>query len=165
MKYDDKRLRLLFAELDPKGRKKVIKNACRRVGTKVRKVAVDNLRASSLGKANAMRDGVRSVVFNREAGVRVTVATKGGKGMHTNRKGKTKPILMWAETGTKKRESKKATRYLVGGEWRTGRYRGAMKRFGFIAKTQRQVRHTAGEQMKEEVANQVLKIAKKHGCC
>lgn len=173
MKYDDTNLRKLYADLDPKGRKKVIKSACRKVGNEIRKVAINNLRCSGLRHADEMTGGVRVVVFRREAGVRVTVASrrankktgKGERGMHLNRRGLKKPVLAWAEAGTKRRKTKEATRYFIpGGGWRAGQDRGAMRRYGFIAKTKTQIEHTAGPRIKEEVANQVTIIAKKYGC-
>lgn len=172
MKYDDRNLRKFFADLDRKGRKKVIQGACRKVGNSVKKVAVKNLRASGLNNADKMTAGVRVVVFRREAGVRVTVASrrakrdtgKGERGMHTNRYGKKKPVLAWAETGTRRRKSKNATRYQVGGKWRSGRSRGSMKRYGFIARTLNQVEHSAGDQLKEEITDRLNKLSKKDGC-
>ena len=171
MRYNDRNLRRLFAALDPAGRKKVIKGACRKVGNSVKKVAISNLRASGLKHAEEMSEGVRAVVFKREAGFRVTVASrkanrrgKGERGMHRNRFGDKKPILAWAETGTKWRKSKKATRYLIGGKWRMGAIRGYMKRYGFIAKTKSQIEHSVGNQLKDEIATKVTQIAKKYGC-
>lgn len=171
MRYNDRKLRRLFAALDPTGRKKVIKGACRKVGNEVRKVAVNNLRASGLNHAEEMSEGVRAVVFKREAGFRVTVASrkankrgKGEKGMHRNRYGNKKPVLVWAEIGTRWRKSKKDTRYSVGGKWVTGRTRGYMKRYGFISKTKGQVEHSVGHRLKDEIATKVTQIAKKYGC-
>lgn len=114
MRYNDRNLRKLFAALDPAGRKKVIKGACRKVGNEVKKVAVNNLGVSGLNHAEEMSEGVRTVVFKREAGFRVTVASrkankrgKGERGMHLNRYGDKKPVLTWAELGTRWRKSKK----------------------------------------------------------
>lgn len=175
MRYADKNLRRLFAALDPTGRKKIIKGACRKVGNSVRRIAVNNLRVSGLNHAEEMQEGVRTVVFKREAGFRVTVATrkankqgKGERGMHRNRYGNKKPVLMWAELGTKWRKIKsdKKMKLKVGGRWLTigHRNRGFMKRYGFIAKTKSQVEYKVGRQLQDEIANKVTQIAKKYGC-
>lgn len=175
MRYNDRNLCRLFAALDPAGRKKVIKGACRRVGNSVKKVAVNNLRSSGLNHADELSSGVRTVVFRREAGFRVTVASrkanmrgKGERGMHRNRYGKKKPVLVWAELGSKWRRTKtnKNAKFQAAGKWHTAssRNRGVMKRYGFIAKTKSQVKDRVGIQLKDEIANQITIIAKKYGC-
>ena len=73
-------------------------------------------------------------------------------------------MLIWAEAGTKWRKSKKATRYLVGGKWRTGRTRGFMKRYGFMQKTLTEVRDRVTDSLHNEVVNSITKEAKKYGC-
>lgn len=73
-------------------------------------------------------------------------------------------MLIWVEAGTKWRKSKKATRYLVGGKWRTGRTRGFMKRYGFMQKTADDVRNSVTDSLHNELINSVTKVAKKHGC-
>ena len=73
-------------------------------------------------------------------------------------------MLIWAEAGTKWRKSKKATRYLAGGKWRTGRTRGFMKRYGFMQKTATDVRDSVTDSLHDEVINSVKKVAKKYGC-
>ena len=174
MKYQDKKLCGLFAALSPMNRKKAIKGACRKVGNSVKKVAINNLRATGLNHADQLSTGVRAVVFKREAGFRVTVASKkankrgkGEKGMHSNRYGNKKPILAWAELGTKWRKTKtnKSAKFNADGKWYTaGSRRGFMKRYGFIAKTKTQVEHKVGKQIKDEIAIKVTQIAKKYGC-
>lgn len=176
MRYIDRNLQRFFADLSPRNRKKVIKGACRKVGNSIRKIAVNNLRLSGLNHASELSSGVRVVVFNREAGVRVTVASrkanrktgKGEKGMHLNRYGLKKPVLVWAEAGTKWRKVKtdKKARFKADGKWYTAgtRHRGFMRRYGFIAKTETQIKYTAGDQIKDELENHVKRIAKENGC-
>ncbi len=170
MRYDDENLQRLFAELDTKKRLKALKGAFRREANRVRKTALNNLRGSIRTDKDLER-GVRAVVFKRKAGFRVTIGTKkagkNGKeyGFHINRKGHKKPVLIWAEAGTKWRKSKKATRYLVGGgKWRTGRTRGFMKRYGFMQKTLTEVRDSVTDSLHNEIINSITKEAKKHGC-
>lgn len=169
MQYNDAELQKLFAELDTKQRLKALKGAFRREANRVRKTALNNLRGSIRSDRDLER-GVRAVVFKRKAGFRVTIGTKkagrSGKeyGFHINRKGLKKPVLIWAEAGTKWRKSKKATRYMVGGKWRTGTTRGFMKRYGFMQKTLTDVRGSVTDSLHNEVINSVKEIAKKHGC-
>ena len=163
MQYDDEDLQRLFAEMDTKKRLKALKGAFRRGANRVRKTALNNLRGSIRTDKDLER-GVRAVVFKRKAGFRVTIGTKkagkSGKeyGFHINRKGLKKPVLIWAEAGTKWRKSKRATRYLVGGKWRTGRTR------GFMAKTADDVRDSVTGSLHNELINSVTKVAKKYGC-
>ena len=169
MQYDDEDLQRLFAEMDTKKRLKALKGAFRREANRVRKTALNNLRGSIRTDKDLER-GVRAVVFKHKAGFRVTIGTKkagkSGKeyGFHTNRQGLKKPVLIWAEAGTKWRKTRRATRYLVGGIWRTGKTRGFMKRYGFMAKTADDVRGSVTINLRSEVINSVIKVAKKHGC-
>ncbi len=171
LRYDDSNLRKLYAALSPANRKKALKGAFRKTGNSIKKVAISNLRASGLHHAELLSKGVRTVVFRREAGFRVTVASrkanksgKGERGMHTNRRGLKKPILIWAEAGTKWRRSNKATKYPVGSKWRTGRTRGFMPRYGFMQKTKQQVEHKVDKELKDEIIVKMRQIAKKYGC-
>ena len=170
MQYDDRNLQRLFAEMDTKKRLKALKGAFRREANRVRKTAVNNLRGSILTDRDLER-GVRAIVFKRKAGFRVTIGTKragkkGGKeyGFHLNRQGLKKPVLIWAEEGTKWRKSKKPTRYQVNGKWRIGQERGFMKRYGFMRQTADDVRNTVTDSLHNEVINSITKEAKKYGC-
>lgn len=175
MQYDDYNLRKFFASLTPRNRKKVIKTACRKSGNVVRGVAVKNLRSSGIGNAARLSRGIRVVVFNREAGFRVTAASrqasrktgKGERGMHTNRYGVKKPVLAWAETGTKWRlvKTDKPVKQRVKGKWVTlGKRRGRLKGYGFMAKTRTEVDSYVGDMIKTEVTSQLVNLAKKNGC-
>ena len=110
--YNDENLQRLFAELEPKRRLQAIKGGFRREANQVRKTAINNLR-SGIQSNKDLEKGVRAIVFKRKAGFRVTVGTKragkngkGEAGFHTNRQGLKKPILIWAEEGTKNRKTK-----------------------------------------------------------
>lgn len=168
--YDDKNLQRLFAEMDTKKRMKALKGAFRRTANQVRKTAIKNLRGS-IRTDSDLECGVRALVFKRKAaGFRVTIGTKkagkSGKeyGYHLNRQGLKKPVLIWAEAGTRWRRSKKATLYQIGGKWRTGRTRGFMKRYGFMQKTLTEVRDRVTDSLHKEVVNSITKEAKKYGC-
>lgn len=157
--YDDSNLQRLFEELEPKRRLQALKGAYRKEAGKVRKMAVNNLRSTGVHTSKGLEKGVRALVFKKKVGFRVTVgeryANKNGKGeagFHTNRQGLKKPVLRWMDTGTKDRRTKKGAR------------RGRMKRYGFIAKTTDDVRDTVTGDLRGEIVNSILRVAKKYGC-
>lgn len=162
VEYNDGNLQRLFAELEPKRRTQALKGGFRKVANDVRKKAVANLRGE-IRTDKDLEKGVRAIVFKRKAGFRVTVGTSGDKGMHTNRQGLKKPVLLWAEMGTKLRKTKD------GGGRRAARYRaahntGSMPRYGFLDKTRAQVRDTVTGDMQKMVTENVERIAQKYGC-
>lgn len=167
--YDDRNLQQLFAELEPKRRLQAIKGGFRREANQVRKTAINNLR-SSLHSNKDLEKGVRTIVFKRKAGFRVTVGTKragkngkGEAGFHTNQQGLKKPVLIWAEDGTQERKTKgnggkRAMR--MRSAHRTGR----MKRYGFLTQTLNGVRDTVTNNIHNMVIENVEQVAKKYGC-
>lgn len=167
--YDDRNLQQLFAELEPKRRLQAIKGGFRREANQVRKTAINNLR-SSLHSNKDLEKGVRTIVFKRKAGFRVTVGTKragkngkGEAGFHTNRQGLKKPVLIWAEDGTQERKTKgnggkRAMR--LRSAHRTGR----MRRYGFMTQTLNGVRDTVTNNIRDMVMENVEQVAKKYGC-
>lgn len=169
IQYDDRNLDRLFAELEPRRRIQSLKAAFRKTANIVRKKAVANLR-ESIRSDKDLEKGVRALVFKRKAGFRLTIgsrkANKNGKGeagMHTNRRGLKKPVLIWAEEGTKNRSTKSS-----GGKrsarLRAGHNTGAMPAFKFMDKTRMEVRDSVTEDMRREVVENVQRVAKKYGC-
>lgn len=167
--YDDRNLQQLFAELEPKRRLQAIKGGFRREANQVRKTAINNLR-SSLHSNKDLEKGVRTIVFKRKAGFRVTVGTKragkngkGEAGFHTNRQGLKKPVLIWAEDGTQERKTKGS-----GGKramrMRSAHRTGRMKRYGFLTQTLNGVRDTVTNNIHNMVIENVEQVAKKYGC-
>lgn len=168
--YDDTRLQQLFAELEPKRRLQAIKGGFRKEANQVRKTAINNLRSSGIKSNKDLEKGVRAIVFKRKAGFRVTVGTKragkngkGEAGFHTNRQGLKKPVLIWAEDGTKERKTKgnggkRAMRL------RSAHRTGQMKRYGFMSQTLNAVRNTVTNNIHQAVTDNVQKIAEKYGC-
>ena len=178
VQYDDENLQRLFTELDTKKRLKALRGAFRREANRVRKAAINNLRGSIRSNKD-LEQGIRAVVFKRKAGFRVTIGTKkagkngkGERGYYISRrrkkksgdkdKPKGKPVLIWTETGTAQRRTKTKTRFFT--RSRKGHSTGCMKRYGFMAKTKNQVEHTVDRQLKNEIADQIRRIAKKYGC-
>lgn len=167
VQYDDENLQRLFAEMDTRKRMKALKGAFRREANNVRKTAINNLRGSIRTDRDLER-GIRTVVFKRKAGFRVTIGTKkagkSGKeyGFHVNRRGLEKPVLIWAEGGTNLRRTKTKTRIFT--RSRKGHKTGRMKRYGFMRKTLTDVRDRITDSLHDEVINSVTKEAKKYGC-
>lgn len=169
VEYDDTELQRLFAEMDPKLRLKALKTAFRREANRVRKVAINNLRAS-LRSDRDLERGIRALVFKRKAaGFRVTVGTKSArkkarKGKQGDKEGPKdlKHILIWAEDGTQPRYAKVKTRVI--GRTRKSHFVGRMKRYGFIAKTADAVRNSVTENIHNELRKSVIEVARKHGC-
>ena len=166
--YDDTNLRRLFAEMDVKVRLKALKSAFRREANQVKKTAIGNLR-NSIRCDRDMESGVRSVVYKKTAGFRVTIGTKkatkdGGKdyGFHKNRQGLKKPILIWAESGTEQRHTKTSTKIYK--RARSGHNTGRMKRYGFMSKTLSDVKNEVTNDIHNQLIDSVTRIAKKYGC-
>ena len=168
--YDDRELQRLFAELEPKRRVQALKGGFRKEANKVRKTAINNLRASGIRSDRDLEKGIRAIVFKKKAGFRVTVGTKranrsgkGEAGYHTNRKGVKKPVLIWAEEGTKMRKTKSN-----GGRrfWRarSSHSTGRMPRYGYMSKTLADVRESVTADVHEMVKENITKVAKKYGC-
>ena len=167
--YDDTQLQKLFTEMDVKHRKRALKGAFRREANQVRRTAINNLR-SSLHSNRDLEKGIRAIVFKKAAGFRVTIGTKkanrktgkGEKGMHINRQGLKKPVLIWAEGGTEQRKTKTKTRVFV--RERRCHNTGRMKRYGFMRKTQTDVRDKVTADLRNEIVESVTKTANKYGC-
>lgn len=180
LEYDDAQLRELFAQMDEKQRSKAMKSAFRATANLLRRSAISNLRAD-LHSGRDLERGVRALVFKQKLGFRVTVGTVlrkskdrtrivTKKGFHLNRAGLEKPVLIWAEDGTKERRLKGSRgshrtktgfrkRYLF-----NGAYRGRMPAFQFIVKANRQVGPQINQTLQESFRASVEKTAKKYGC-
>ncbi len=168
IQYDDRELQKLFVELEPKRRLRAIKGAFRKEATRVRRVAINNLR-DSIRSDRDLEKGVRAIVFKKKAGFRITVGTKKATaknkqayGFHKNRQGLSKPVLIWAEDGTEQRKTKTATKVYV--RSRKGHNTGRMKRYGFIRKTRDEMAGKVTTDIHTEVINNIQSVAKKYGC-
>lgn len=166
--YDDTQLQKLYTDLDVKHRLKSLRGAFKREANAVRKTAINNLRGS-IRSDRDLEKGVRAIVFKRVAGFRVTIGTrkankngKGEYGFHTNRQGVKKPVLIWAEEGTKNRKTKTKTKIFT--RSRKGHPTGRMKRYGFMRQTRDQVVDGVTNNLHKEVIKSVEKVSKKYGC-
>lgn len=168
IEYDDTQLQRLFVELEPKQRLKALKGAFRKEAGRVRKTAINNLR-DSIRSDRDLEKGVRAIVFKKQAGFRVTIGTrkanksgKGEYGFHKNRQGLKKPVLIWAEEGTKQRKTKTQTKIFK--RSRKGHPTGRMKRYGFMRQTRDEVMGSVTANIHKDVIDSVTKTAKKYGC-
>lgn len=168
----------VFKALDPKAQRKAMKSAMRREGNRLKKAAVDNLHASGIGAGTkrSLSSGiyVRTYPDRYGMGFMVSVKPHGKrKGIHLNRQGREKPVLMWAEDGTRMRHAgrrlssfssksrftgKRIKQYLRGGA-----SRGKMKRYAFLAKTEQQTADSVETNLFNDLQVNVEKAARKQG--
>ncbi len=143
----------VYKALDQTTHRKAMRSAMRREGNALKKAAVSNLGQSGIGGGTkrSLSSGiyVRTYPDRYGLGFMVSVKPHGKrKGIHLNRQGREKPVLMWAEDGTRLRHvgrrissvfgksrftGKKIRQYVRGGA-----SRGKMKRYAFLAKTEQQ---------------------------
>ncbi len=143
----------VYKALDMKDQRKAMRSAMRREGNRLKKEAVTNLKATGIGQGTkrSLSSGiyVRTYPDRYGLGFMVSVQPHGNrKGIHINRQNLEKPVLMWAEDGTRLRHvgrrissffgksrftGKKIRQYLRGGT-----SRGKMGRYAFLAKTEAQ---------------------------
>ncbi len=168
----------VFRALDPKAQRKAMKGAMRREGNRLKKAAVSNLGQSGIGpgKKRSLSSGiyVRTYPDRYGMGFMVSVKPHGRrKGIHLNRQNLEKPVLMWAEDGTRMRHvgrrissffgksrftGKKIRQYLRGGA-----SRGKMKRYGFLAKTEQQTADSVETNLFNDLQANVERAARKQG--
>ena len=177
--YDDSRLEKFFADLDPKQRKSALKGCMRRSAGKVRKQAVSNLRSCTTRKGTAINSnrelerGIRAIVYKKKAvGFRVTVGPgRGGRGYYKTKgykrrekMGKSqkilnshlKPVLIWMETGTEARKTRSTRRV-------KGHPTGTLRSYGFIKKTEDQMKGRITEVVRDSIREYMTKLIKKYG--
>lgn len=113
----------VWKNLSPQQQRKGMKSAVRREATKVRNIARGYLSSSGIDVSTGLKNNIFARVFPSGSGFMVSVnpnAHGGCKAIHKNRKGREKPVLFWAESGTtyRFRGSKRLGRHTGG---RTGR--------------------------------------------
>lgn len=153
-------------ELTPAQLRKALRSGLRREATRVKRLAVQRLRGTTLNVHGGMEKGIRTVVYRRGTGFKVTVKPKVGgrtenKGFHTNRRGQLKPVLAWAETGTRLRRTKTKTRIFR--RSRHGHYTGYMAGYHFMADAEREAPQTVEQNLGRDLETAITKAAKKAG--
>lgn len=136
-----------------------------------------------------LEKGIRRVLYRKQTGFRVTIGSKqltrrnkgkrkgvtrygkarmawGGFDYHANRQGKEKPVLIWAEGGTKDRYTKTSAKFgkLVNFRKKKGHATGRMRKYGFMEKTKAQVQDKVTEELRKQMKENIIKTAKKYGC-
>ena len=169
--YNGKEWTELLRQMTPRQIRNSLKRAYRAEAKKAREMAVRSLRSRGpevRGNARDWDNGVRSHIYSRGGGFLLTVkprkAGKGGKGeksMHTNRRGITKPVLLWAEEGTRQRATRSSSRFAA--RKRKGHPTGRMPAYGFLAAAEGEIGRMVEADLGKEVRVAVEKVAKKCG--
>lgn len=141
-------LSTLFTALSPKQQRKALTASMRTEATRLKRAAVANVKSSGLSTKTNVQRGVYSRVYPKRYGLGFLISVKphGLKGIHTNRQGRQKPVLMFAEEGTQPRNvgRRKGAAKFQKGKYATKAYRtysrsghstGRMKKYGFMDKT------------------------------
>lgn len=115
-----------------------LKGAYRKTGNEILTIARQRLMSSGIAHASKLKKGIRLRVYSRGGGFMITVKPHGKQGYHVNRFGLEKPVVMWAEEGTKERmlrnfpsDGKRVVR--IDGKYRTvGAFTGKMPAYHFL---------------------------------
>ena len=147
--------------------KAAMKGAYRTTGKEILAIARGKLVSSGIAHASKMKNGIRLRVYPRGGGFMITVRPHGKQGFHVNRFGLEKPVLMWAEEGTKVRYVRHGGGQKVqtsDGQWRTlGRRRGQMPAYHFLSGVESEGAPIIERDISSALESQVMKIASKNG--
>lgn len=107
-KYKGKEWDELLQVFNKRDLKASLKGAYRMTGKEILQIARQKLMASGIAHASSLKKDIRLRVYPRGGGFMITVKPHGKtQGYHTNRFGLQKPVVMWAEEGTKYRFPRK----------------------------------------------------------
>ena len=172
--YTGSEWQYLLKQMDGKKIQKSLRSAIRAEAKKAQKIAQDKLAATDLhvqGNTADWKKGIRTYIYNpnRATGFMVTVKARaasrktgvGEKSMHENRFGFKKPILMWAEEGTKGRKTKTQTKW--GLRKRKGHGTGKMGAYHFMDDAAPEMFQSVEAGLTPEIERAVQKVARKCG--
>ena len=169
--YTGKEWTELLRQLNGRQIKNALKGAYRKEANNATKIARRYLHSSGLQVKGNFADwdrGIRPYVYSRGGGFLVTVKARAKSkrnskeaGMHENRFGIKKPILMFAEEGTRFRMTK--TRTKVFKRLRKGHPTGRMQAYGFLEKATPEMYRSVEQGLQPELEKSVVKQAKKAG--
>lgn len=172
----DKTFGEVYQALSLKDQRKALKSAMRKEGNRVRKAAMENVKTSGLkdSHGNIEKELYTRVFPDRYGtGFIVTAKPHGNKGIHTNSRGKKKPILLWADAGTDSRnvgprKLGKIVKAKSGNSYyrkykRSGHSTGRMKALNFIEKTERQEEGNVEDSLFKTFSDNLEKAARKKG--
>ncbi len=173
----------VYNALDMKVQRRALRSASRREAENVKKIAMSLVQSTSRGKlsrslsqaTSGIEKGIQTRVFPDRygAGFMATVIPHKGKGVHINRQGLEKPVLMWAETGTRSRHrgarkgSVKTYSRLVGKATRkynrSGAATGRMPEYGFMQKAEETSAQGVEKRLFDDFQAGIEKAARKQG--
>lgn len=136
-KYKGKEWNELLQCFNKRDLKASLKGAYRMTGNEILLIARQKLMSSGIAHASKLKKDIRLRVYPKGTGFMITVKPHGKtQGYHTNSKGLQKPVVMWAEEGTKVRYVRHGGGQKVqtsDGKWVTlGRRRGQMPAYHFL---------------------------------
>lgn len=150
----------LFVAFNQKEQRKELRRAFTQEARRLKKSVAQSIEVTHLGTGTRQKvaKSVRSRVYPNKCGLgfMLTVKPFHGKGYHKNRAGKEKPVLMWAEEGTKTRH----TRVKRG---RRKHSTGVMKAYGFMARTEKREAGTVEQNLFDNYKKNLEKALKKKG--
>lgn len=154
----------MLQELEPKRQRQALQGGFRRTAAIVRRAAVANMKASGLHTNAEMIRSIRTVVYRKICGFKVTVGTKKISQSRLSklddksakRLQRMRLVPLWAEGGTKRRTTK-------GGFLRKGKNRGSMPAYEFMKKTENEMKGEIDRLLKMEIEKNVEKTVKKYG--
>lgn len=147
----------LEAALSTKEARNSLRSALRKSAGRVKAVAVQQMKSRGLGAGSTQKlsKSIRTRVYPQNRGFMVTVKPHGKKGYHRNRFGKEKPVLMWAEEGTKARFTR--------GRGGRRRFTGSMRAYRFMQRAEDMTAATIEKDLFREYETQLHKRLKKKG--
>lgn len=151
----------LMKRMSSKEIRKVVKRGYTAAGKEALKIARQSLATSGpkvFGNGTDWPKAIRQHNYSKGGGFMATVKPRGKRGFHNNRYGKEKPIVMWAEEGTKERKTRGK------GLFKTGsKSRGRMPAYGFLEKVEGQMFQKVESALLPSVEEAVRKAAAKAG--
>ncbi len=163
----DKAWNDLLRTFDRRELKRTLKDAYRRTGKKIASIAKMSVQAGGINDAGKLSRGVRVRVYPRGGGFMITVKPHGKQGFIKTRRGVEKPVLMWAEEGTKSRQTRGGKNgYLIktdeGYRW-VGKNRGKMPAYHFLKEAEAQGAAIVEQEVGKEIEDATVRRAQKLG--
>ena len=144
----------LMKQMSQRQLRNALKSGYRKANNEALKIARQKLGETSLhvmGNTGDWKRGVRGYIYSKGGGFMATVKGRGQKSMHVNRRGKEKPVLMWAEEGTKPRKR------------RNGGNSGHMRAYNFMRDSEAAMYRKVEEVLAPELEKAVYRAAQKAG--
>lgn len=161
IKLTTEQLRRLTEELEPKRLRSATKQSLGAGARKLKQAAAKEVRGSKWHNASRIAKGVRSIVSVKKGSYGISTypnprssGTKGG--FHLNRRALWKPVLLWANAGTKNRSTSSRLS-------RKAHSTGKISGVGFIEKAEASASKASMDMVVRAYETRVAAIAKKLG--